>query len=371
MKSIMMSFIVAVMNIIYIFFKMLPTRKKVVFISRQSNRTSLDFTMLIERLREDDSLSVVVLTRTLDKSLLGITRYFFHMFRQMYHLATSRAVIVDSYCILVSILHHKKQLKVMQIWHALSAVKKFGYDTIDRPDGSSRETAEKMKMHRNYDFVACASKTTADFFCSGFDVKKEKIVFLGLPRIDYILKDKSDVAELIRQKYPPIAKKRNIIYIPTFRKGRGIAIKPLIDGIDLKKYNLIIKLHPLDKETDHYKEDEGVIYEERFNSYDLIEIADAIISDYSAFVVEASLAEKPMYLYIYDFDEYVNKNGVNVNFIDEAIGKYAFKDAKALIDAMEQEYDYDALSSFCNKYIDVKREDCTGQLADFIKDKML
>ena len=32
-------------------------------------------------------------------------KYFLHMFVQMYHIATSKVVILDSYCIVVSILN--------------------------------------------------------------------------------------------------------------------------------------------------------------------------------------------------------------------------------------------------------------------------
>ena len=38
--------------------------------------------------------------------------YGLHMLVQMYHLATSDVAILDSYCIAVSVLHHKKSLLV-------------------------------------------------------------------------------------------------------------------------------------------------------------------------------------------------------------------------------------------------------------------
>ena len=41
----------------------------------------------------------------------------------MYHLATSRACIVDTYIIPVSILKHRDELIIIQIWHALGAIK--------------------------------------------------------------------------------------------------------------------------------------------------------------------------------------------------------------------------------------------------------
>jgi CDP-ribitol ribitolphosphotransferase len=103
------------------------------------------------------------------------------------------------------------------------------------------------------------------------------------------------------------------------------------------------------------------------SSFDLLGVADIIISDYSSIVVEGTLADKPMYLYIYDIDQYSETTGLNVNFDEEAIGKYAFRDAAELAKQLEEPYDMEALRAFRKKYIEVDTENCTGQLADFIE----
>ena len=48
----------------------------------------------------------------------------------MYYLATSKVCVLDGYCIPASILKHKKKLKIIQIWHASGAIKKFGYQIL-------------------------------------------------------------------------------------------------------------------------------------------------------------------------------------------------------------------------------------------------
>ena len=63
-----------------------------------------------------------------------------------YHLATSDVAILDSYCIAVSVLHHKKSLLVIQMWHSVGTMKKFGYSILDKPEGSSSKLAKLMKM---------------------------------------------------------------------------------------------------------------------------------------------------------------------------------------------------------------------------------
>ena len=98
-------------NFVYLFFRLLPVKKKVTVISRQSNLPTLDLEMLAERL-EQEHVQTVVLAKKLEKSLSGAVSYFMHMFVQMYHIATSEVVVLDSYCILACVLKHRKSLKM-------------------------------------------------------------------------------------------------------------------------------------------------------------------------------------------------------------------------------------------------------------------
>jgi CDP-ribitol ribitolphosphotransferase len=54
-----------------------------------------------------------------------------YVFKAMYYLATSKVCVTESYCVPISILKHKKELKVIQIWHSSGAVKKFGYQALN------------------------------------------------------------------------------------------------------------------------------------------------------------------------------------------------------------------------------------------------
>ena len=114
------------MNAIYMIFKIFKTKNKVTFISRQTNKENIDFNLIIDRLQQKNpNMKIKILNKKLEKNLISIIAYGIHMFEQMYHNATSRVVIIDGYCILISVLKHKKSLKVIQIWHALGSFKKF------------------------------------------------------------------------------------------------------------------------------------------------------------------------------------------------------------------------------------------------------
>lgn len=369
MKEIIFKIGIYLLKIIYVPIKLLKTKNKVVYISRQFNNPTLDFVLLkneIEKL--DNNVQNVFLTKRIEKGFLNAIAYIFHMLKQMYHIATAKIVVVDTYCIVVSVLKHKKRTKIIQIWHALGAIKKFGYQTIDKNSGNSKEMAEVMCMHKNYDFVLCSSNITKQYYCEAFNINEEKIKYIGMPRIDYILQKKN--ADKIYEKYPKLKEKINVLYVPTFRKGKKIKLNKLIKNFDTSKYNLIIKLHPLDHKQYNYKPKEGVIFENEFKSYDLLEIADKIITDYSSLSIEVALLNKPIYFYTYDIDDYKKDPGLNFNFEEEEIGKYMAKTSSELLQLLEKNYDYEALKKFKNKYITINNTNCTNQLARYILELM-
>ena len=110
-----------VLKIIYLPFKLLKIKNKVVYISRQFNNETLDFGLLKNAINElNENVENVILTKRIEKGFLNSIVYIFHIFKQMYHVATAKVVVVDTYCIVVSVLKHKKETKIIQIWHRIN-----------------------------------------------------------------------------------------------------------------------------------------------------------------------------------------------------------------------------------------------------------
>ena len=132
------------LRVVYFFIKIFPTRNKVVFLSRQSDKPSIDFNLLSKELKKQNkNVKIVMLTKRIGKGICGKLEYAFHMWIQMYHVATSKVAIIDGYQIVISVLKHKKKLKVIQIWHALGSLKKFGYSIADKEEGSKKEIIKR------------------------------------------------------------------------------------------------------------------------------------------------------------------------------------------------------------------------------------
>lgn len=169
---------IALANAVYSLLKMLPTSDKVTLISRGNDFTSIDFQLLIEAIRsESPNTRVVVLNHPLRNRLA----YPFSMAREMFHIATSRAVVVDTYVIPVSVLAHKPDLIVMQMWHALGAFKAFGQLAVGREEGSPAEIARVMRMHENYTYISAPSAATAEIYRQCFGGDDSRIVIGGSP----------------------------------------------------------------------------------------------------------------------------------------------------------------------------------------------
>lgn len=356
------------MNWIYKLFKKLKTKNKITFISRQSNRTSIDFSLLAKEIeKEDANIKVVILNRELNKDIISKIFYFFHMFIQMYHIATSKVVILDGYCILISILEHKKDLKVIQIWHALGSLKKFGYSTLGKKDGRGYKIAQLMNMHKNYDYILTSSKISEPFFREAFNAKKENMLIMSLPRVDYLQsqKYKEDIKNKFYKVYRKCDdKKENILYCPTHRKNEKLEIDDMISYINFSRYNFIIKLH---NGKEYVYTEENVYHKKTdFTGMDLLHVADYIITDYSAIVYEASIAEKPIYFYTYDYDKYMDDRGWYIDYSKEMPGPIfsEFKEIMKLI--QDKKYDIAKVTEFKDKYIDDLSDNVTNKLVKFI-----
>ena len=116
MKKLCIKCFVLILKIIYFPIRLLKIQRKVVYISRQFNKGTLDFDWIVKDMKEKyPNVKNVVLAKRMEKGIISKITYFFHMIVQMYHISTAKVVIVDSYCIVVSVLKHKKETKIIQI----------------------------------------------------------------------------------------------------------------------------------------------------------------------------------------------------------------------------------------------------------------
>lgn len=359
----------------YAVLKLFPQQNKIVILSRQSDSPSLDITMLERKFKElHPDYKVVVMCKKIGPGLGGKISYCFHMLAQMWNLATARIAVLDSYCILASVLNHRNSLLIVQMWHSIGTMKKFGYSILDQEEGSSSTIAELMRMHHGYDYILCAGEGYRNHLAQGFNYPEDKIVILPLPRVEAIKNPavSIDALERIYEVYPELAEKETIVYAPTFRKkdddGFVTALAELCKAIDYDKYNLVVKAHPL---TDLTGFDGGkAIIDRQFSTFDMIYASDMVVSDYSCVMYEAGILDKPLYFYDYDYEEYMSTRDIYMDYLAEVPGPVCY-DAKSLAKAIEAGgYDMDRLRSFVRKYVKVDGKEETKAIVDFIFDHL-
>ena len=365
MKIILMKAAVVILNSVYLIFKPFKLKNKIVILSRQANHPTIDIKLLREELNRRNA-KTIVLAKRLQKSFLGVIKYGVHMMHQMYHIATSKVVVIDGYCILASILKKKKEQNIVQIWHSLGAVKKFGYQSVGKPGGNREDVVKVMKLYRNYDYIIAPSQRTADIYSEAFEIDREKVKLFGLPRIDYIKNEDKHIQEKILEDYPKLNEKENVLYAPTFRKNGRLNIEGFLEGFDFERYNLIIRKHWLDKTDYENAIGRGAVMAKSYDILDWLKISDKVITDYSATVFEALLMDKELYFYIPDVHEYEKNVGLNVDFMKEGIGEYIYTGADRLFKEMEREYDKEKIRNFKEKYISVDCNNVTYKLSDFL-----
>lgn len=358
----------AVMSFVYFFMKLIPTdNSKVVFISRQSNRPGEDFLALeseLKRLKPD--IKIVFVTQRIERSAKSVCAFAWATLRSMYHLATSRVCVLDAFWPAASMLHHKKELAVIQLWHAMGKIKQSGYQALGKEYGRGAAIAHAMKMHAGYDVVIAGGPAFNPFYCASFGVEERVLYNVGLPRMDLLREGVDEASRRFYSAYPELSGKKLILYAPTFRKHEVLDPTQLISAFgDRDDCVLIIKRHPNQRlSLDNVS---PAVTCDRVPTSTVLSVCDCVITDYSAITIEAALLKKPVYFYLFDYEEYLSRNGLNVKLFDE-FPDNTFVGAQELFACIDSgSYDMANYARFCEKYL----PDLSGRATDKISDLII
>lgn len=351
------------LQLIYLLFRPFPVQNKVVMLSRESDTPPIDFVLLQEELaRISPETKVVSFCRKMTKDTNPFS-YCVFLLRSLYQIATASVAVTDTYSIPLCVLKHKKQLKIVQIWHAVGAVKQFSYQCLDRPGGRTSAVARQMAMHRNYDYILCTSQATRRVYAQAFDTPMERILTLGMPRVDYIQQPAPGIRERYLAQHPQLRGKKLALYLPTFRDGLDAGVEALVKASQGQEdVALLVKPHPLSQFQLPRENRTGA----GWSTYDLMKVCDVVITDYSASSLEASLLHKPVYFYLFDKERYVQSQGLNID-PEQELPLACFRQPEQLVRAIALGgYDLGALERFRSRYIETAHENNTATIAQFL-----
>ena len=361
----------ALLECIYALMKLFPQRGRVVILSRQSNDPSQDIQMLSGEL-EARGIETVVLCDRMGGGAAGAVRYTVPLLRQMRYLATSRVAVLDSYCIPACLLHKRHGLTVIQMWHALGAMKKFSKSILDKPEGKSAFIASLMKMHEGYDYIFTSSERARPAFAEAFGYPADKLTIMSLPRVDAIMDTARNhkLAEQIRERYPVLRENKTILYAPTLRINEDLTqpVQDLIDATGSLGYNMVVKLHPLTELAGATEHKDNVIFDSEYSTTDMMAVASYVITDYSAVTYDAALRGLPIYFYAFDKDRYLKDREFYLDYDRDMPGPVclsAREVASEIAYGNADEYRERSIE-FAREYIE-KQDHCTSEIADLIE----
>lgn len=310
----------------------------------------------------------------------SLKRFLFGITFQKYYAQSKCVFLTDNFDPLYA--HQpRKGTKVIQLWHACGAFKKWGFSTLDLAWGGTREDFLRFPMHNTYTDVFVSSEAVIPCYAEAFNCSERKIKAFGTPRTDVYFDSEfvSAQRDELLKAFPEIGDRKIILYAPTFR-GNSPDLAYNEDPLDYGKlkeafgdeYALVLKLHPFTARkfglTDEEKEKYGDFV---FNGSNSVKIetalcaADILIADYSSLIFEYSLLNKPMLFYAYDLEQYEHDRSFYFEYKSFVPGKIVINNDE-IIDAIKSgDFRADRIPAFREKFMGACDGECVKRIAEY------
>lgn len=267
---------------------------------------------------------------------------------------TSKVIVTDDYVKYLRYFPLRPEQRVVQLWHACGAFKKFGQR------GTNIPVSTDIATHAQYNLVTVSGEKVRSIYADAFDVNYQKVQALGMPRTDDYF-NKKLIFKKKRQiylKHPKLLFKSVIVYAPTFRDtdGNRNEFHPEIDFDLLSKsllpnQVLLICPHPIMDAPILPHEYHNILEVRDFSTNDYMLISDMLITDYSSVIFEYALLGKPIAFFCYDLLRY--DRDFYLKYPDDLPGD-VFRTQEELTEYLrspEKHVLTDKYTAFVNKYM--------------------
>lgn len=333
---------------------------KITFVSLEADTLKDDLAMIREQIPAGYEVKEV-LFHFRKNDLLHAFGYLINMLRQIWHINRSSLVLINDNNYVIS-KFKREGVKVVQVWHANGAIKKFG------------NCLKREYQIANYDYILANSKLWKQPYAEAFGVEEGQVKVLGLPKIDQLYNKqwhKEKEAEFYG-KYPQCVDKKIILYAPTFRgniyKGFEILAFPYEEVIESlgEEYIILYKPHPLvtDRKIAKHK---NIIRVDEMDLYELFAVSDLLISDYSSIIFDYAITDKPIVYYVPDLEAY--KTGVGCFVEHEDLPGVKCGTGEELVEAIKTSHTCD-LGGVREKYFQYHDGNNIKRVMTFIEELM-
>lgn len=236
-------------------------------------------------------------------------------------IARAEYIFMEDSSELISALPLGPETKVIQLWHACGAFKKFGYSLTGKRFGADEEELERFPRHRNFTYVTVSAPEVIWAYAEAFHMeeRKDAIVPAGIARTDLFF-DEKRMAAACRKRSDIVGNgcSRFVLYAPTFRGNASGAAAPVLPDFEKLRHALgnewgfLIKQHPFVRLRPQIPEEQKDYVFDLTDSmpiHDLMMASDLCITDYSSIVFEYALLDRPMIFFAPDLDDYDDWRG--------------------------------------------------------------
>lgn len=292
----------------FCYFVFRPRAKRITFATMRNTQLVDNLKQLYDTFEKNGGYELKVFCFHYDRSWKSRLLFFWYSLTSVYYMATSHLFIIDDYFFpLYTLTKHRKNV-VIQLWHAIGTLKKFGL-SLPNADESV------IKPHTNYDWVMVNAEDDRQAYADAFDIQKKRVLALGDPMLDPFVQVPID---------RELEHKRRLLYSPTYRANNVAPVKAAVQAFIkaaatlTADWEIYISIHPyvnmrLDNQdlpaNIHLFQDPGRVKQ-------ILPQIDVFVTDYSSLLLNFSYFERPILLYTPDYQTYIEQQGFYVDYFN-------------------------------------------------------
>ena len=255
-------------------------------------------------------------------------------------------------------------------WHG-TPLKGLGKSIKDAPD----ESANYSRNFLMVDYFIMPNKYTCEIMKNDYMIKnlfRGEYIISGYPRnsIFYNNEEREKIKKRLK-----LDDKKIIVYMPTWRRAVNGKHEKLIEKMDnlIREINnnlkddelLFIKLHNLVRDgIDIEKYDKVRMFPNDFETYEFLNIADCLITDYSSVMYDFANTDKKIILYAYDEKEYMIGRSIYSSIHDMPFE--IVKTEKEVVNALSDLNNKKSFEKFKDEYCYGDNEDLCRKICEYI-----
>ncbi|WP_056966831.1 CDP-glycerol glycerophosphotransferase family protein [Apilactobacillus ozensis] len=288
---------------------------------------------------------------------------FHFVFKILPIIMTGQLIFCDNYFPFLGGLFHSKKIKIIQLWHANGAIKKFGWEDPTTNLRSKSDKKRFQKVYNSFDDYVVASETMGKVFENSYHVPFYRMKMIGYPRSDRLFHNKwQDLAKRrVYKAAPELKNRRVILYAPTYREDIGFNPPKDLSKVlsSTEDAVVVVKLHPLLKDKEHelqrISNNKNMCFYSQLSTNDLLSVTDTLITDYSSIAFDFALLPNAhsLLFFMFDLDKYKKDPGIQDDMLNWLPSK-PIMDTKTLAKAIKsnQKTDFSKFNQKWNTYND-------------------